>query len=420
MNITRISQKNIVNKPVRIKLTFPLLLILVLVVTVAGSSIEFMITDRVSISIELILVCSCWLVVVLKIFTRDKVILRRLHSNTNLIIALFLLFCATFPSLFMTSSVLSFLYLSQFCLLISVILLCILLFDSNKDRNIILLFMIISFSTVLLDALITGLSHKAQTSHIIRYGSVIVDRVGLADFNSNTFGIYVAINMFILFFAYNIYSNRITRIVILIIMSLTLWGLSLTFSRAAFLSLCAGLTYLFLASEVKMKYQILMLVSLMIIISFYFKPDLVTFYLRERIALTFFPQAVGFDVGIYNPRLLIWEYQLDLWKSGPIIELLFGRGFFFRPSDNTYLNLLISTGLIGLTAYMFFIRSLILAIVKKNQAKLLKHSVISVVLVFFVFSFFSDIFANRKLLITFCIFIGVFLGTSDEMATSEC
>ncbi|MBI3443330.1 hypothetical protein HY008_01540 [Candidatus Woesebacteria bacterium] len=114
-------------------------------------------------------------------------------------------------------------------------------------------------------------------------------------------------------------------------------GLALTFSRASFLSLAAGLIYLAI-----IKKQFKLLISLFLL----------------GLILYLVPKPFGEGVNLFRSFSIISRFEnqteaLKLFATSP----LFGNSNFASRVDNSYLYVLATTGIIGFAAFLNFLKA---------------------------------------------------------------
>jgi hypothetical protein len=241
----------------------------------------------------------------------------------------------------------------------------------------------------------------------------MIERLGLGAFNSNTRAALLAFGFFLLFYAYNLYHTKLVRIFIVGILCIFSYALAVTFSRGALVALFSGLTCLFTLSNFRTRFRILTVIAMIMLIGICLEYEILRYYFVERFYKTFRPDHFH-TIVLYNPRLYLWGDLLEQWINSSLNYMLFGRGFFQNPSDNTYINILINAGLVGLSSYLCFIFLLVKTLFHSDGPKVLRNSVVSALVVFIIFSFFVDIFANRKLLIPIFLFVGMHLGVCTK------
>ncbi len=156
-----------------------------------------------------------------------------------------------------------------------------------------------------------------------------------------------------------------------------LLALALTFSRASFLSLAAGLLYLSLAQK---KYKILSLLLLL------------------GVLLYFIPKPFGEGVNLTRTFSIVSRLDnqmsaLDLFSKNPLL----GVGFNSTKIDNSFIFILATTGSIGFVAFVFFLKKAW----QLTTNPLAKASILAI----FVHSLFNNSFFYSSILVLFLLLL---------------
>lgn len=113
-----------------------------------------------------------------------------------------------------------------------------------------------------------------------------------------------------------------------------------------------------------------------------------------------------------NGRLYLWKETLELWKKSP----LFGGGLrsmyyqYSRASHNTYLQILVDSGIVGSAIFLGFIA------IMMRKAFLYNKTIFAVLCGMLLQIGFLDAIDNRVVWIVFCIIAMLPMGKESELA----
>ncbi|MFH1642287.1 MAG: O-antigen ligase family protein [Nanoarchaeota archaeon] len=161
----------------------------------------------------------------------------------------------------------------------------------------------------------------------------------------NHYGAFYAHFVFVIMGIFLFEKSTVRKIIFLIIIIVTLYSLTITFSRGAYLAVIAGFLFLGVVKEKKLLF--------LLIIFIIFWKSFVPYAVVERIEMT--RDGTGQLEDSANERVKLWEIALNMFRSSPII----GNGFNsfqalgFTDTHNYYLKMLAELGIIGLINFLY-------------------------------------------------------------------
>ena len=187
----------------------------------------------------------------------------------------------------------------------------------------------------------------------------------------NQFGGYLAPGL-LYYFKKTFDEKKVSKKIISLIISITLLFVAfLTGSRGALLAIIISCATLYLISNKKnhlgKRAASLIMVSVLIIIVVSLINSFMDVDIIERFTVNDVAKSGG------TGRMQIWEFYMDYYKNSNLVQKMFGHGLgslsaIYRVAHNTWIDVLIGNGLIGLLLFItFFSKNLINTIKRKDE-----------------------------------------------------
>lgn len=168
---------------------------------------------------------------------------------------------------------------------------------------------------------------------------------------ANHYGAFFAHFVFILIGIFLFDRSKSRRIILLGIISFTVYCLMYSFSRGAYIAFIAGVSFIGFAKERR--------ILLLLFFFFLFWRFLVPVSVYERVKMT--KNDTGELEESAAIRIVLWNEAINMFKESPII----GNGFntfqftykdrLWKDTHNFYLKMLVELGIFGLCAFLFLL-----------------------------------------------------------------
>jgi hypothetical protein len=391
----------------------------------AVSNLEIPLMEKIALHLEPVIIVFMWCFA----FFRSE---NKKVMDYGMIASLLLFFLLALVTTLINSdatnyqpTLISCLYILQFTVYLSIVLLIPFYIRSEKEvsNSFKMLFILYLFNLVVsLKILLSGENVSRGGAYIS--GNVYVDPLkyagrgfrrltgGWSD-NANTLGGYMGSSILFYFYLITSYKKPISKIIIMGLVCISLTALIFTFSRSALLALVsASVVFLFYS---KQKIPIVLPVIVCFALVSLFLVDTSAFVDRYWNS-TFGRFLEGTPLIKMNPRVAMWVSRFeDVFKEG---HFLYGYGFHTKMIDNLYLDILYSSGILVLLAFLSFIFTVIkklLLNIKIGKNKFMGITALSIFVLLLVQNLFGSYYASTRI-IPHLAFVGLYfssLGISD-------
>lgn len=199
-------------------------------------------------------------------------------------------------------------------------------------------------------------------------------------------------------------------------------ALCCSWTRAGFVALFVAFLVIALThfdKEVdKGRMAIVAAVVLLLAAFLYFTTDIVASTIHDRILPLL--GVFGGDIqNVSSGRTLIWNQGLDAFRSGTILQQVFGHGYKIDTEislvDNNYLYVLISTGTLGFVAFLGFWISMAKSLWAKKNQRGKAYPIVSIARICFISFLVLMIFADQMTMpLNMCLMF-ILLGCVEKI-----
>lgn len=390
--------------------------LLLIVVTI--SNIEIQLSQRMFLNLEPAIIALMWLVVFFRVSKgREFRVDGKLSNSIVIFVGLALasnVVNTISGNMSYRSAIVSTAYLLQFATYISVLFLIPFFVDSPEDernclRILFLCFLIILFQNVYIIAsgrLFTAVGGRGT----IRYQGAIMERLsGFWDSRANVMGGYVVISIMFYLYMFLSSTSRILKIANGALIVFLLITIPYTFSRATLLMLITGLVSFFVLFEGKSQLilQTVPIILICVLLGFVFSGPLSAYIGRFQSSFQF----LAADEITYlqaNKRVPLWISVISELFSNH--HFLYGYGFFQRHTDNMYLQILYSAGMLGFLPFLYFLGMTVRRMYRSisSEKTIMGIMVLAAFVSFLVYAAFGDRFAGKRVLIPLFVLVGLY------------
>jgi O-antigen ligase len=214
------------------------------------------------------------------------------------------------------------------------------------------------YNTIITSIIISGLIVSVYIFYNLSQGiTTEQERISIATGDRNADPNHVAASM--LFPLILLFQSRTNTILKISTISVMLFALLLTGSRGALIGLSCGILYLFFHAKVPIKTKIInaLLAILLSIILFVYLLPLLPSAISQRFSMELLISTGG------SGRANLWKDAISMFLQKP----LWGHGYslyqsislYDNAAHNIYIQLLVETGIIGVSLFLTFITSII-------------------------------------------------------------